>query len=275
MEYQQAAEWIKNADALLIGAGAGMGVDSGLPDFRGNQGFWNAYPPYAEKGFSFAEMANPGWFDEDPEFAWGFYGHRLNLYRQTMPHPGFQILLKWGEKMPHGYFVFTSNVDGHFQKAGFDQERILEVHGSIHHLQCIKNCGQSIFTSDSVQIDINEAAMLARQPLPQCPACQSLARPNILMFGDWGWDSSREDKQEANYKNWLSGLDGKKLVIVECGAGTAVPTVRFQSEQIANHFGGKVIRVNVRERHIYSPHIGIAAGAEETLRRLEVIRANS
>jgi hypothetical protein len=53
-----------------------------------------------------------------PSRAWGFYGHRLNLYRKTVPHAGFDILRKWGEKMPLGYRVFTSNVDGQFQKEG-------------------------------------------------------------------------------------------------------------------------------------------------------------
>ncbi len=57
----------------MVCAGAGIGVDSGLPDFRGNQGFWRAYPPFAELGLSFVDMANPQWFASDPEFAWGFY----------------------------------------------------------------------------------------------------------------------------------------------------------------------------------------------------------
>ena len=76
---QRAAELIAEADALLITAGAGMGVDSGLPDFRGNEGFWNAYPPYRNLGRSYVEMANPQGFSSDPAFACGFYGHPLNL----------------------------------------------------------------------------------------------------------------------------------------------------------------------------------------------------
>jgi hypothetical protein len=74
-----AAEAIEGADALLITAGAGMGVDSGLPDFRGTQGFWRAYPAIAKLGVSFEEMANPQWFNHDPALAWAFYGHRLNF----------------------------------------------------------------------------------------------------------------------------------------------------------------------------------------------------
>src|SRR5258706_6437742 len=123
---RQAALSVQNADALLITAGAGMGVDSGLPDFRGREGFWKAYPPLAKAGLSFQEVANPIWFAQDPELAWGFYGHRLHLYRETTPHIGFEILRRWAENLSGGAFIFTSNVDGQFQKAGFQDELVAE-----------------------------------------------------------------------------------------------------------------------------------------------------
>ena len=108
-----AAEAVRRADALIIGRkGAGMGVDSGLPDFRGSQGFWRAYPPYARLGLDFAAMANPEWFATDPPFAWGFYGHRMNLYRGTLPHEGFGILRRWAAGMARGAFVVTSECLG-------------------------------------------------------------------------------------------------------------------------------------------------------------------
>src|SRR5438874_12431375 len=106
---RRAADAIRGAQALLIGAGAGMGVDSGLPDFRGNVGFWHAYPPYQKLGLDFVALANPRWFKSDPTLAWGFYGHRLNLYRATTPHEGFGILRKWAARKKHGPFVYTSN----------------------------------------------------------------------------------------------------------------------------------------------------------------------
>ena len=111
---QAAAKAILQADALLIGAGAGMGVDSGLPDFRGPEGFWQAYPSLRGR-VRFEEMANPRWFDDDPGLAWAFYGHRLHLYRDTQPHEGFKLLRQMAGDRPR--FVFTSNVDGQFQKA--------------------------------------------------------------------------------------------------------------------------------------------------------------
>lgn len=95
-----------------------MGVDSGLPDFRGPEGFWRAYPPFKMLGLKFQEVSNPAWFETDPEMAWGFFGHRYHLYNGTAPHRGFQTLLNLAQSRKDGYFVFTSNVDGHFQKAG-------------------------------------------------------------------------------------------------------------------------------------------------------------
>ena len=133
-----------------------MGVDSGLPDFRGNEGFWKAYPPMAKLGISFVQMANSHWFEHHPQLAWGFYGHRLNLYRQTVPHQGFSQLLGLARSKPGGYFVFTSNVDGQFHKAGFDENRIEECHGTIHHFQCVEPCGHNIWDASAIQVDVDE-----------------------------------------------------------------------------------------------------------------------
>ena len=65
---------LQQADYVIITAGAGMGVDSGLPDFRGNEGFWRAYPPLKRLNIDFVSMANPMWFRENPKLAWAFYG---------------------------------------------------------------------------------------------------------------------------------------------------------------------------------------------------------
>jgi len=266
-----AARAIGAADALLITAGAGMGVDSGMPDFRGPEGFWRAYPPYQQLGLRFEELANPFWFANDPALAWGFYGHRLNLYRATMPHRGFQILKKWGERARLGFGVFTSNVDGHFQKAGFPAERIHEVHGSIHHLQCQAQCGTGIFSAEGMEVEINPDTLRAREPWPQCPACGGLARPNVLMFGDWDWDSRRSNAQEAKLENWLRSLGTARLVVVECGAGLAIPTVRRFGEQVARSHRGALVRINIREPE--GADVGIPLGALEALQRIDAILA--
>lgn len=270
-ETQRAAEAIAEADALLITAGAGMGVDSGLPDFRGNEGFWNAYPPYRKLGRSFVEMANPETFATDPRFGWGFYGHRLNLYRNTEPHAGFDILRKWGEMKAAGSFVMTSNVDGHFQRSGFDEDSVYEVHGSILFLQCTRTqCLAGIWPAGDMEMEIDEETMLLSSAIPVCPECGAVARPNILMFGDWGYLPDRNDAQERVMQEWLHGLNGKRLAIVELGAGTGVPTVRMFSERTAKFFpGSTLIRINVREPRIPGEGISIDKGALDALMEME------
>ncbi|QDU64811.1 NAD-dependent protein deacetylase [Planctomycetes bacterium Pan216] len=267
-----AARTIAEADALVVAAGAGMGVDSGLPDFRGDTGFWKAYPPLQKLGIRFVEMANPSWFDRDPTLAWGFYGHRLELYRQTEPHAGFGLLLEWCRQRPAGYFVFTSNVDGHFQRAGFEDSRVVECHGSLNHLQCSNPCGDAIWSANATSISVAEATMRAGEPLPRCPTCDSTARPNVLMFGDGRWVGERTDDQQRRLEDWISGLGSRKAVIVECGAGMAVPTVRHASEQIARITGGRLIRINPREAEVPRGQLSVPLGAlfalEEMAKRM-------
>lgn len=266
---ERAVAAVADADALLISAGAGIGVDSGLPDFRGNEGFWRAYPPMRKLGVSFIEMANPGWFDRDPSFAWGFYGHRLNLYRATKPHAGFAILRRWGEQLSGGCFVFTSNVDGQFQRAGFNDDRILECHGSIHHLQCSESCSGEIWEAVDTEVEVNDDTFRAQQPLPACPRCDGLARPNVLMFGDWNWIPTRSNEQEARFGQWLDSIRGTNLVVVEIGAGTAVPTVRLTSERTVGHLGGTLIRINLREPQVPGNHVGLPLGGLEALTEID------
>ena len=262
--FNAAAAAIKNAQALIITAGAGMGVDSGLPDFRGNQGFWQAYPPSERLGLSFEEAANPDHFQRDPLFGWGFYGHRLNLYRETIPHAGFTLLREWLENFGLEWFVATSNVDGQFQKAGFAEEQILEVHGSIHHLQCLTPCGMNIWPNrEKVSVDI---ATMRSRSIPRCLHCGATARPNILMFGDYSWISRRADEQEERLEEFLVRHEKNNMVIVECGAGTAIPTIRRLGERLGRRHGVTLIRINPRDPRVPVPHLSLPCGAIEGLR---------
>lgn len=260
----RAAELIRDAKRIFIGAGAGMGVDSGLPDFRGDEGFWRAYPPYRHLGLAFVELANPTWFERDPRLAWGFYGHRLQLYRSTIPHPGFQILREWMTGSGDGW-VFTSNVDGQFQKSGFSAAHIVECHGSLHHLQCVKSCTDAIWPADSAVVDVDPQTFRARDPLPHCPRCGSLARPNVLMFGDGWWCETRTANQRAQFERWIETLINGQTVVVECGAGLAVPTVRYTCELIAARWGTPLIRINPHEAEGPPGTLSLAGGALEAL----------
>lgn len=264
-EIQNAARAIENAQFLLFAVGAGMGVDSGLPDFRGNEGFWRAYPPLQKLGISFQEMANPRWFERDAALAWGFYGHRLNLYRKTIPHAGFVILKRWSEAKSSR--IYTSNVDGQFQKAGFSD--FCEVHGSIHHFQCTIPCSGAIWSANDLKIEVDENSFRALGELPTCPDCGALARPNILMFSDSRWNLGRSATQERELFGWLE-LDLNRLAIIEIGAGSAIATVRHFSEHFQKR-GATLVRINPRESDGPNGTISLDCGAREGLEAIEQV----
>ena len=119
MQFNTIQNWLKTADALMINTGAGMGIDSGLADYRGSDGQWGNVE--SETGESIFEIMNPKSLIDNPEYMWKLFASRIKEYFETKPHQGFYILKNWVEQFQLDYFITTSNVDGHFQKAGFDK----------------------------------------------------------------------------------------------------------------------------------------------------------
>ena len=188
MTPRRAAELLDGAGALLICAGAGMGVDSGLPDFRGGEGFWRAYPPYARLGLRFEEIADPRHFAEDPELAWGFYGHRLDLYRKTVPH---------GVRPPARDPAPCGSASS--RPMWTDSSRRRASSTSPKHTARSTTC--SVFPGAPPDIwpagvDVQiETEPCARTAAAVVPAVAGLARPNILMFGDYEWVPDRSQEE--------------------------------------------------------------------------------
>lgn len=258
--YQIAAELIYSADTLLITAGAGFGVDSGLPDFRGEDGFYTAYPQFKLSRRPLHKVATPNFFIENPRRAWGFYAHRYHLYQRTDPHLGYAIVNNW--LALKGGFVVTTNVDGHFIKSGLDRLHLLEDHGSINHLQCFRNCNESIYKVVTMPI-VEECNLSAVGNLPLCPFCGGPARPNILMFNDYHWNSARTDAQKLRYSDWFTKYKGNKIVVIEIGAGIAIPTLRHLLSNRTR------IRINPHDCEAPLKGIGIKEGAERALMEID------
>lgn len=98
--------------------------------------------------------------------------------------------------------------------------------------------------------------------LPACPDCGELARPNILMFNDWEWLPQRLAAQQARYRQWSA----QRPVVIEIGAGTAIPSVRRFGEALS----APLVRINPREPDIKNPQaVGLPMGALEALQALD------
>jgi NAD-dependent SIR2 family protein deacetylase len=257
------AELILNCDAILFTSGAGMGVSSGLSTFRGiAAGVW---PPLLEHPkLDYTDICNPSWFQktqgnsishDTANFGYAFWSHQYNIFSSAVPHDGYLIAKRWSQ-LNHIKFAFsyTSNVDEHWRKSGWDDLSIFECHGSIDYMQCVNNCCDSVWpTNDSLKLKIDSATNCVVDSLPLCRHCNQLARPNILMFDDWHYAGERYNEQIDRYEQFKLDLleTESKLLVIELGAGTTVPSVRIESEKMFNdkrwiaHF----VRINPATEH--------------------------
>ena len=268
LDLLKAVNLICSKKHLLITAGAGMGVDSGLPDFRGKNGMWTNSPILKNSSSDYRKLAQPKMFKNLPSKAWGFYGKRINQYRETIPHDGFHLLKKWAENHFQSFFIFTTNVDNQFQAAGFDRDKIVECHGSILHKQCLKNCCKKVWKMDKLTMNIDTRGF-ATGELPKCPSCGGPARPNVHMFADLEWVSSRTAKQEKRYKEWQKSIDLDELLIIEIGAGIIIKNARLEAKRL----GAPVIRINPDNYEVENG-AAIARGALTGLKEIDTLLQN-
>ena len=137
---------------------------------RNAGGFWRAYPALAAARLSFEEIANPTHFRPRSGAGLGLRcGHRLALYRSTLPHAGFALLQAWAELMEHGVFVSTSNVDGQFQKSGFPADRVCEgarLDPSLRNAVLLRG-----HLARTTSPEVDAAACRLRNEVPRCPSC--------------------------------------------------------------------------------------------------------
>ncbi len=142
--------------------GAGVSAGSGVPTFRGEEGLWRHYR--AE------ELATPEAFQRDPRLVWEWYNWRRELIRECAPNVAHEVLASMERALPD-FTLITQNVDGLHQAAG--SVNVLEIHGNIWRVRCT-NC---LYRTDDHRVPLPDLP-------PQCPACGSHLRPDVVWFGE-------------------------------------------------------------------------------------------
>jgi NAD-dependent SIR2 family protein deacetylase len=300
---ERAAKAIADAEFIVFAAGAGFSADSGLAVYKDVAKF----PAYEKLDLDYADLCRPTWLEKDPSIFYGFWGKCYNDYQDVKPHEGYEILLKikknlFDQKKTYSYktaegdektielnqsFVYTSNVDGFFIKAGFKEAEVYEIHGTCDFWQCNKGtaCKSNRWKLPNdfrfhVDMETMKAKEISDHPLknrPTCPKCNGMARPNVLMFCDCTYEDEFEN--DNIYREWKRNIDkimrehpDKKLVVIECGAGITVPTVRYQSESlISDSKNATLIRINpdfpsIKDGNLRPRCISFQARALDTLR---------
>lgn len=159
------AELVRACPPCIVLTGAGISTESGIPDFRSPSGIWAKYDPM--------EYATIDALRRDPAKVWEFYALRFERLMTAEPNAGHLALAEL-ERREIVAAVVTQNIDGLHERAG--SREVVEVHGSIRSASCLE-CGERVPIEDVI-------AALGEAPVPLCPRCGAVLKPDVVMFGE-------------------------------------------------------------------------------------------
>jgi NAD-dependent deacetylase len=203
---------------VLVLTGAGVSAESGVPTFRGKDGYWRNFDP--------AKLATPEAFARDPKLVWDWYRERRERIRNAQPNAAHAAITRLAQH-DDDFLLVTQNVDDLHKRAGLTTDQMVQIHGDIFVTRCSR-CDFG-FTERTKE----------RQEIPKCTKCAVLMRPGVVWFGEQlPW------KELQRVENYLD-LGACDLVIV---VGTTA-TFRYIADWAlrARAPNGELIEVNPEE----------------------------
>lgn len=275
-QIRKAAERIKNAEAVVIGAGAGLSTAAGL-DYKGRR-FTENFGEFIEKygSANMTDMYSAGFYPFPSEEAkWGYWSkHVLINLVQPDAMPLYQSVYDLVKDKLH--FVLTTNVDHQFWKAGFADERIFATQGDYGEIQCAKGCHQKVYDGVGLFLQMDQARQDCEIPshmVPKCPVCGGNMAMH-LRCDQYFVEDAHWNEAAANYEEFLREQNEKKVVLLELGVGFNTPAIiRFPFENMAReNKNWSLIRLNLNEAVIPESFgergIGINADIADSIRDL-------
>lgn len=215
---------LDEADALVIGAGAGLSTSAGFT-YDGER--FRKYFADFEAKYGFHDMYSGGFYPyATPEEHWAYWSRYILINRYTdAPKPVYENLLRLVKDKD--YFVITTNVDHCFQKAGFDKKRLFYTQGDYGLFQCSEPCCRETWDNEAVirQMVAEQKDMKIPSALvPRCPHCGKPLTMNLRADGsfveDEGWHEAA-----GRYANFLRTREGQKILFLELGVGYNTPVI--------------------------------------------------
>ncbi len=268
-----AREKIEKADAVVIGAGAGLSAAAGL-DYSG-PAFKKEFADYIEK-YHFPDLYSSSFYDfPTEEERWARWARHINYARfRPEAFPLYKELFDLVKD--RNYFVITTNVDGQFRKAGFDPEKIFEVQGDYGLMQCATGCHPKVYSDkEAVETILKHSHDLTvdSKYLPVCPVCGGNmdvhVRKNQFFVQDENWDKAAE-----RYEKFMTRyVDGGPAVLLELGIGFNTPTIiRYPFEQVTYH-NPQATLIRINSEYPHGPKVTAARTIPFTENMQEVVSA--
>lgn len=215
---------LDTADAIVIGAGAGMSTSAGF-SYSGER--FQQYFSDFEAKYGFHDMYSGGFYPYDTlEEYWAWWSRMIlvNRYEAGVGKP-YQDLLELVKDKD--YFVITTNVDHQFQLAGFDKKRLFYTQGDYGLWQCSKPCHQKTYDNEEAvrqMVARQKAGKIPSQLIPRCPVCGAPMTMNLrcdmTFVQDDGWYAA-----SGRYEDFLRRHEGMHLLLLELGVGANTPVI--------------------------------------------------
>ncbi len=215
---------LRDADAILIGAGAGLSTAAGFT-YAGER-FERFFPDFIKK-YHFRDMYTGGFYPyPSKEEFWAYWSRYILINRyENPPKPVYGQLLDLVRDKD--YFVLTTNVDHCFQKAGVDKARLFYTQGDYGLFQCSLPCHRRTYDNEETILRMVREQRNMRVPtglLPVCPKCGAPMTMNLrsddTFVEDLGWNEAA-----SRYVNFVQAQDGRKLLLLELGVGSNTPGI--------------------------------------------------
>ena len=241
---------IENADAIVIGIGAGMTASGGI-SYMDQKVVKELFPEYYNLGFrSIVEIQSEFWnlSEENKLSYWAYWASHIHKirYKTELLEPYKNLFKIISNK---NYFICTTNADGQTQKSGFNKDKIFAPQGNYDVFQCIVPCSRDdvYYNEDMVKnmVDsINENNQINEKFIPKCPKCGNYLIPNLRCD-----DKFVENPHMHNvdkYRDFIMSNMDKNIVFIELGVGFNTPgIIRLPFEQLTDDSpNGTLIRIN-------------------------------
>ena len=215
--------------------GAGISAESGIPTFRGPDGYWRV----GSKNYHPEELATRSSFDRDPELVWSWYLYRRAVCLGAEPNPAHRAIHDLETALGDRFLLVTQNVDGLHQRAGSTRERTYAIHGHLERMRCAAECTRELL---SFPDGVGESWERGRALGPtervglRCPRCGEWTRPHVLWFDEC------YDESWYRFESAIRAARAASLLVV---VGTAGQTnLPFQMVSIAHAQGTPLLVIN-------------------------------
>ena len=214
---------IEEADAIVIGAGAGLSTSAGF--IYNGERFEKHFSDFGKK-YGFKDMYSGGFYPYDtPEEMWAYWSKFIFVNRyMDVPKPVYENLLSLVKDKD--YFVITTNVDHCFQKAGFEKKRLFYTQGDYGLFQCSEPCHNETYENEDMvraMVEQQKDMKIPTELIPKCPKCGKSLTMNLRsddkFVEDEGWHQAAE-----RYENFLRTRNGK-ILFLELGVGYNTPGI--------------------------------------------------